>query len=284
MPELPEAETIARTLSPMVAGRRITQVEVLLPRVVHPLSLPLAALCGRRIAKTGRRGKLVLLMLEAEKDMEHTAAPCTEQPDMLAVHLRMTGRLFVYPAGQSAGKHTRAIFTLDDGHKLFFDDARTFGLLFLGTEALRQRWPFWRTLGAEPLLLQGSALYTAVHARRAAIKAVLLDQKVLAGVGNIYADESLFRASIDPRRPAASLSQQECRTLLACLHEVLQESIAQCGSSIRDYRDAHGDAGAFQNSFHVYGRGGQPCHSCGCVLERCTVAGRGTVFCPHCQH
>ena len=281
MPELPEVETIARTLRPMVVGRRVTAARVLLPRVVHTLSLPLANLCGRRIADVTRRGKLVLLVLEPELD---GASAATEQPDILAVHLRMTGRLFVYPTGQAAGKHTRVMLDFDDGHSLFFDDARTFGLLFLGTATLRQRWNFWRTLGAEPLQMQGTALYDAVQGRRAAIKAVLLDQKVLAGVGNIYADEALFRAGIDPRRPASSLRQAEGCTLLACVQAVLRESIAQCGSSIRDYRDAHGDAGAFQNFFHVYGRAGQPCHGCATTLERCTVAGRGTVFCAHCQH
>ena len=280
MPELPEVETIARTLRPLVVGRRVTAAHVLLPRVVHELSLPLASLCGRRIADVTRRGKLVLLVLEPERS---GAGAATDQPDMLAVHLRMTGRLFVYPTGQTAGKHTRVMLGLDDGHSLFFDDARTFGLLFLSTAALRQRWNFWRTLGAESLLMQGTALYDAVQGRRAAIKAVLLDQKVLAGVGNIYADEALFRAGIDPRRPASSLSQAEGCTLLACVQAVLRESIAQCGSSIRDYRDAHGDAGAFQNFFHVYGRAGQACHVCAATLERCTVAGRGTVFCAHCQ-
>ena len=149
--------------------------------------------------------------------------------------------------------------------------------------ALLERWDFWCSLGPEPLDMGPGELGPRLRGGRA-IKAALLDQTVLAGIGNIYADESLFRAGIDPRRPAGELSEAEADRLRRAVQEVLRESIAQCGSSIRDYRDANGNVGAFQNTFFVYGRGGQACRRCGSTLEKSRIAGRATVSCPRCQH
>lgn len=281
MPELPEVETVVRTLRPQVLDCRIEHVEVLRERSLHPLGLPVARLAGTRIRAARRRGKLALLDLEAP-----VAPAVTPVPSVLAVHLRMTGRFMVHPEGTAPLKHTRLIFHLqrpDSGRaQLFFDDVRSFGLVFAATPELLERWDFWRSLGPEPLEMDPGALAPRLHGRRA-IKAALLDQTVLAGIGNIYADEGLFRAGIDPRRPAASLSAAEADRLRIALQEVLRESIAQCGSSIRDYRDANGNVGAFQNTFHVYGRGGQTCRRCGQALEKCRITGRATVFCPQCQ-
>ncbi len=292
MPELPEVETIARTLRPLIAGRVIIGAQLLLPRSLHPLSLPLRRLVGRRVADVTRRGKLALINLVPQgcpplpAGARWPAQSLTEdaaQPAVLAVHLRMTGRLFVYPPTEPLGKHTRVVLKLDDGNRLFFDDARTFGLMLLATPQILARWPFWNTLGPEPLELSPAEFTARIRARAGRLKAVLLDQTTLAGIGNIYADEACFRAGADPRRPACSLSPACCARLLACIQEVLRESIAQCGSSIKDYRTARGDAGAFQNYFRVYGRAGQPCHSCGTALAQAKVAGRTTVFCPRCQ-
>ena len=280
MPELPEVETVARTLAPHVQACRIEDSSLLRPGSLHELSLPLSRLHGRSIVGVGRRGKLLLLHLE----------PATGQPEeaaCLVVHLRMTGRLMTWPATTEPGRHTRCLWELrtPEGtcRRLFFDDVRAFGVLLVANAAILQQWDFWRELGPEPLGLAVEDFAALLAGRGGAIKAALLDQKVLAGIGNIYADESLFRAGLDPRRKAGSLSAAEAARLLHALQDVLQLSIAQCGSSIRDYRDANGDVGAFQNSFAVYGRAGQTCQQCGQTLEKIRVAGRGTVICPHCQ-
>lgn len=282
MPELPEVETVVRTLAPHVQGSRIIGAEVLRASAVHPLSLPLDSLPGLGITGVRRRGKLILLDLAPAAE----AAMAGSLPSILAVHLRMTGRLLPRPAGAAPGPYTRWLLDLQqpDGtpRRLFFDDTRAFGTVFAATPDLLMQWEFWRSLGPEPLELKPAAFGRQLSGRRA-IKAALLDQKVVAGVGNIYADEALHRAGIDPRRPVAELGPAERRRLLAALKDVLALAIDQCGSSIRDYRDADGNAGAFQNSFAVYGRAGEPCRTCGKPLSGCRVAGRATVFCPRCQ-
>lgn len=308
MPELPEVETVARTLRPLVMDCRITAAELLRASSLHPLSLPLQSLVGQRIADVGRRGKLLLLNVAAETGTyvwpdatakiadpaagQASSEPFTPQrllvaPFCLAIHLRMTGRLMVYPPDTPAGPHTRCIFDLQaaDGsaRRLFFDDTRAFGLVLAATPDILAAWNFWRELGPEPLELGEQEFKACLADRCAALKAVLLDQKAIAGIGNIYADESLFDAGLDPRRKASGLNPAERRRLLASLKKVLRDSIAQCGSSIRDYRDANGDVGAFQNCFAVYSRGGQPCKRCGRPLQKLRVAGRATVYCPHCQ-
>ena len=248
MPELPEVETVARTLEPLVAKRVITGVTLLNPGSLDGPE-PLAAVIGRCIAGTGRRGKLVLIRFVPQSESSIAG---------LAVHLRMTGRLFVHAAGEVPGPHTRAVFELSDGNRLFFDDTRKFGCLRVISPRSLASWPFWNTLGPEPLEIGAEEFAALFAGRRTAIKALLLDQTVIAGIGNIYADESLFRAGIAPQSPASGISPEQLRKLHAALVEVLEESIAACGSSIRDYRTARGDAGAFQNAFRVYGRGGKP--------------------------
>ena len=322
MPELPEVETIARTLRPHVQGCVITNAQVLRATSQHPLSLPLEHLRGCRITEVGRRGKLLLLTLDAAQAENVAVQGCKDL--RLAVHLRMTGRLMTYAPETAPGPHTRCVFDLDipvsqvgahkdsegarvghdpiasgqnaqdqakdlapdvhDGpRRLFFDDVRAFGLVLAGTPDIFDRWPFWSELGPEPLGLTPKNFAKSLSGRKSAIKAVLLDQKILAGVGNIYADESLFAAGIDPRRKAAELTRDQMDRLLKALQDVLLLSISQCGSSIRDYKDANGNAGAFQNTFAVYGRGGQSCKTCGRPLEKARVAGRGTVYCSQCQ-
>lgn len=282
MPELPEVETVVRTLAPHVEGSRVIGAEVLRASAVHPLSLPLDSLAGLAITGVRRRGKLILLDLAPPA----AAGKSGSLPGVLAAHLRMTGRLLPRPARTAPGPYTRWLLDLEkpDGtpQRLFFDDTRAFGTVFAATPELLQRWEFWRSLGPEPLELKPAAFDRQLSGRRA-IKAALLDQRVVAGIGNIYADEALHRAGIDPRRPVADLGSVERRKLLAALKDVLALAIEQCGSSIRDYRDADGNAGAFQNSFAVYGRAGKPCRGCGKPLSGCRVAGRATVFCPRCQ-
>lgn len=298
MPELPEVETIARTLAPQVEGRRITACRLLNPGTWQG-DTPFEALAGQRLGTPGRRGKLLILPFVGENGEElfpvrHCAASGEPAPSALlrhgpdallglGVHLKMTGRMFVYPQEVEAGPHTRAVFALDGGLQLFFDDARKFGYVKALTPAALADWPFWTRLGPEPLEIGATDFAARFAGRSAAIKALLLDQTVVAGCGNIYADESLFRAGIHPEARGSALSPAKLRRLHAALCEVLNESIDACGSSIKDYRTARGDAGAFQNAFRVYGRGGQKCFACGAELRSCRVAGRTTVFCPRCQ-
>ena len=282
MPELPEVETIARTLTPLIEGRQVCGVRVLLSRSVEAQSLPLEQLLGRRITHAGRRGKLACLHLAPLDGSRHAAV----EASFLGVHLKMTGRLFVYGPEEQPGAHTRVILDLDGpkgAEQLFFDDARTFGYVRLVSPATLPQWPFWNSLGPEPLETPIGELRRRAAAKRGRIKAVLLNQTVVAGIGNIYADEALFRAGIDPRCPAHTLSAARLDALFTHVREVLLESIEQCGSSIRDYRTARGDAGAFQNTFRVYGRSGEKCLVCGKALYTLKVAGRTTVLCPHCQ-
>lgn len=281
MPELPEVETIARTLAPQVLDRVISAARVLLPKTLeagHALVPELFP--GARIHAVRRRGKLLLMDLAASGGEKAT--------HIMAFHLKMTGRLFVHPADAAPLKHTRMVFDLAGTAaaapaRLFFDDARTFGYCRLMRPEDLSQWSFWAKLGPEPLTLEPEVFAAALAGKRGAVKALLLDQTVVAGIGNIYADEACFRAGVNPSAPAMSLSGKQKTLLLDSVKAVLRESIEECGSSIRDYRDANGDAGAFQNLFRVYGRAGQACLACGAALEKCVVAGRTTVFCPRCQ-
>ncbi len=280
MPELPEVETIARTLAPQVQDKYILRCNVLSPKAMQAGAELLPALAGAKIAGVRRRAKLLLLDL---------AAP--SQPLLAGFHLKMTGKLFVHPAGTEPHKHSKLIFELGSAPAgeadslMFFDDMRTFGYCRLMRPEGVKDWPFWNKLGIEPLLSTPEEIALALQNRasKTRIKAALLDQERVVGIGNIYADEALFRAGIRPDAPLKDISFARLVNLGRNLQEILQEAIAACGSSIRDYRDAQGNAGAFQNNFRVYGRGGQPCKTCRATLSSARVAGRGTVFCEHCQ-
>ena len=313
MPELPEVETIVRTLSAQVLGKRISAVTVLHGKSLQYGGERLSELTGARFIRLFRRAKLAMAEL---------LLPDGNTTVFLAFHLKMTGRFFVHPPGSEPLKHTRIIFDLEPegdvspdassssfihtspetpphpgargkkpakkaaprgGGRLFFDDMRTFGYCRLMAPEELSCWSFWQSLGPEPLETPDVTLAQRFAGSKAAIKAVLLDQAVVAGVGNIYADESLFRAGILPMARASSLAPERLEALAGHLKDVLRQSIDECGSSIRDYRDAQGNAGAFQNNFAVYGRKGETCRLCGSPLEATRVAGRGTVYCPKCQ-
>lgn len=273
MPELPEVETIARTLAPEVVEREILSVHALDPSALQPSPASFATLAaGRRITSVRRRGKLLLLDLDDQ--------------GIIAVHLRMTGRVVALGPDREPGLLSpgpRALLALSGGVRLCFSDVRRFGSMHAFAPGGIDAWPFYASLGPEPLLMTATEFRARLGQGRARIKALLLDQHVLAGVGNIYADESLFRAGIRPDTPAATVSPGRRDALFAAIQAVLTQAIAENGSSIRDYRDAHGDAGAFQNHFRAYGRGGQPCLACGAIMQTMRVAGRGSTFCPQCQ-
>ncbi len=279
MPELPEVETVVRTLRPHAAGRRVLSLDLRDSGCLEKTSLPLERARGAVISAVERRGKFIDMHLES-----------ADGPALrLVVHLRMTGRLTAWEGGSVPGpnvaRYLRLALQLEGGEgpcRLVFSDVRRFGRVFLGTDEGLAAWPSWKKLGPEPLELSEAAFCAAVRGRRA-IKSVLLDQTVLAGIGNIYADESLHAAGIRPDTGAGALSEaRKCR-LLAEIKRLLLLSIQECGSSIRDYQDADGNVGAFQNHFHVYGRGGEACPDCGAKLRRGVLSGRGTVWCPRCQ-
>ena len=275
MPELPEVETIARTLAPQIEGVCIAGLTVLRAKSLHAEKSHTAALAGALIHRVHRRAKLLLIDL--------TPLPEHGPTLILAFHLKMTGRFFVHAPNAPPNKHTRLIFELTTGRRLFFDDMRTFGYCRILRPKELARWDFWASLGPEPLDTPPKILAERLGARNATIKAALLDQRVLAGAGNIYADESLFRAGISPSARASSIPARRRTALARALQDVLRQSIEECGSSIRNYRDADGNAGAFQNRFAVYGKKGLPCPRCGHSLQSARIAGRGTVFCAHCQ-
>ncbi|MBU1248339.1 MAG: bifunctional DNA-formamidopyrimidine glycosylase/DNA-(apurinic or apyrimidinic site) lyase [Proteobacteria bacterium] len=269
MPELPEVEVIARGLNSSVTGRRIDRVEALWPTSIRGSAERfLDLVTGCTIDSVSRRAKLLLLELAPQRT--------------LAVHLKMTGRM-VHHEAPTPAKHDRIRFFLDDGSILTFADMRRFGYLAVFLPGELELWDFYNDLGPEPLEMTVEAFIARFQDSKARIKALLLDQRIVAGVGNIYADESLFLAGIKPQSVAKDIEKARLAALFARLQEVLRRSIQENGSSIRNYRDSGGNAGAFQNLFQVYGRGGEPCLHCGQLLDKIKVSGRSTVFCSVCQ-
>ncbi|GAU08375.1 bifunctional DNA-formamidopyrimidine glycosylase/DNA-(apurinic or apyrimidinic site) lyase [Desulfoplanes formicivorans] len=271
MPELPEVETIARGLGTLLRGRTIVGVEIRYPEIVlgGDGSSWEQRLATRTIQEVGRRGKLLVCTLSGGL--------------FLVFHLKMTGRVWVVPLSYRVCMHDHLVIHLQGGERVVFNDQRKFGYAGLFTADELAAWPFYRDLGPEPLTLTPPVFRKILASTRARIKAVLLDQKRIAGIGNIYADESLFRAGIHPCSQACALSVSRADALLDGLKEVLAEAIKAGGSSIRDYRNAHGDRGLFQVNLSVYGRGGLACNRCHAPLEVIRVAGRTSTFCPHCQ-
>jgi formamidopyrimidine-DNA glycosylase len=284
VPELPEVETIRSQLEPELRGRRIESLEVLDERWSRPLAPAVleAAVSGRPIEALGRRGKYLLMRLDRD--------------ETLVMHLRMTGNLLLVDDGDARPgdrrlyrppgeeRHLRARFRLDDGRELWFTDARRFGEGFLlGAEALEER--FSGRLGVEPLSdeFTPEALAAVAAGRTAPLKSFLLDQSAVAGVGNIYADEALFRARLHPLSPAGSMRPEHHVALHEAIVETLEAGIAGGGASIDDYRDARGERGAVQDEFLVHTREGLPCVACGEPVRRIVVGGRSTYYCPRCQ-
>ncbi len=269
MPELPEVETIARGLANAVDGKTIDSVTVLLPRVVSPEPKRFVAdLTGDRIAAVGRRGKFVVFSLASGRQ--------------LVVHLRMTGRLIVQRAGATIPEpYTNVLLQFTDGTRLCFADVRTFGRMRLvGPEE-----PWAAEVGLEPLSGEFSLerFSGLLAGRTTPVKVFLLDQRRVAGIGNIYACEALWEARIRPTRPAGTLSMQARRRLHHSIRDVLRRAIEMRGTSVDDYVDAEGLRGGFQNVLSVYGRHGKECPRCARPIVRTVVAQRGTWWCRDCQ-
>lgn len=285
MPELPEVETICRGLAGHLVGRRLVEVTVRRHDLRQPIPADFAAkLAGRVVREISRRAKYLLMFLD--------------DGTVVVGHLGMSGRLFVQkPPLPADGAHDHVVFHLsapvagksksDPGLRVVYNDPRRFGLLVLGVEKSLTKHPLLSDLGPEPLSPKFTGLVLAknVAGRRSAIKAALLDQAVVAGLGNIYVSEALFRARISPERPAGSLTGPECARLVKAIRSVLEDALAAGGSTLRDYVQADGEVGSFQNLFSVYDREGEPCPRRGCrgTIRRVVQAARATYFCPRCQ-
>ena len=274
MPELPEVETYVRELEPLLRGRRITRAAVTWPRTIAAPTATMFVdqIADQRFSDFSRRGKYMLLGLESG--------------DTLIVHLRMTGKLLVMAGDAPVDKHTHVVLDLDNGQRVHYNDTRKFGRMWLVTNPET----VLRKLGPEPLseAFSPAQLGAALAGRSAAVKALLLNQEIIAGVGNIYADEALFAAGIAPLRAGGDLSEAEVTALHNAVRRVLAAGIAARGSSLggsslQNYLRPSGEQGGFQEQHQVFRRTGEPCRTCGQPIERIIVAQRSTHYCPHCQ-
>jgi len=274
VPELPEVETIRTRLAPLLEGRRLEHVRIDDPRLTRPHEPAEVAsrLQGERVRTVDRRGKYLVVRFDSGR--------------ALLVHLRMTGALLHGPNGRPAeDSHRRAVLTLDNGSDVTYRDVRRFGT-WLVLEADDLDAYLDARVGEEPLGpdFTAEALARRLAGRRAALKAALLDQRTIAGMGNIYADEALWRARLDPRRAAGTVNREEARRLHRAVREALLLGVERQGASLRDYRTPSGQQGEMQLEFQVYGREGEPCLRCCTLIAKTRIAGRGTSFCPECQH
>lgn len=273
MPELPEIETVCRTLAPHLCGRRLETVTIYHPDAVkYPCPEAfISGVAGHTVSSLGRRGKYLLISLE------HGAT--------LIAHLRMTGRLLCTPAAYERKPHTHLVFALDNGQELRFSDTRRFGGFWLLASGEEDRVSGMHKLGVEPLAPAFCADYLCdkLGKRRSAIKCGILDQQVLAGLGNIYADEALFAAGIHPARLCNSLTAAEWRALARVIPPVLEAAIVNNGTTFSDYLDGEGREGRNMPFLQAYGRAGHSCRRCGATMEKTRIGGRGTCFCPACQ-
>ena len=267
MPELPEVETTVRGLERVLLGRRIAHVEARRPDLRRALPLDLGQrLTGARVTELGRRAKYGVIG--------------TDRADSLVFHLGMSGHWRVDPT--VIDKHDHFIIETDEGRRVALNDARRFGSLDLVRTDELVDWPAFAALGPEPFDVAAEELKARLAGRAAPIKLLLLDQRIIAGLGNIYVCEALFRAGIHPKRAGGSVSLERLRRLVPAIHDVLSEAIAAGGSTLRDFASPDGELGYFSKSFAVYDREGQPCAGGGTV-RRIVQGGRSTFYCPHCQ-
>jgi formamidopyrimidine-DNA glycosylase len=282
MPELPEVETLVRGLRQTIVGRRILSVRLGKTDFIDDPGALEQHRPGRRIDAVERYGKFMLLRLsEAFGSGVNLPGNGDAAAAALLVHLGMTGRLAPFAAAQPCAKHTHVVLLLDDGRELRYTDPRRFGrVAYLAAAPLAKELT---TFGADPLEVSAADFAARIRQRRARIKALLLDQSVLRGVGNIYADESLWRAKIHPARLGALIRSEQVETLRKALQDVLRKAITLRGSSISDFLDANGEPGEYQRHHRAYGREGKRCYRCGTLIRRMIVAGRSSYFCPKCQ-
>jgi len=271
MPELPEVETIVRCLRRHIVGLEVAAVRVpFRPVVRNRRAAFLNGFVGRRVLGLRRRGKMIILDFSGGLTM--------------IVHLKMTGQLLFGPARAPRDRHTHLVLAFrGSGMELRYHDVRKFGFIRGTMTSDAERAPELRGLGPEPLTMDLPAFLHRLKGRRGRLKSLLLNQKVIAGLGNIYADEVLFESRLDPRAEVTRLGPRRLQRLWSSIQHVLNEAIAYKGTTVRDFRDGEGLEGLFQNRLKVYGREGVPCPRCGTAIKRIRVSGRGTHFCPRCQ-
>lgn len=270
MPELPEVESVRRTLAPNLVGRVVAQVRIGLAKLARPTPKALSrGIRGKKVQNIRRHGKLLILELA--------------QGGFWTIHLGMTGQLIMANERPRADHIHITVSFVDQGPRLYYRDLRQFGgMTYCPDEAALDSGPLVN-MGPDALGLAKDAFIAGLAGRRAPLKSLLLDQRVLAGVGNIYADEALHRAGLHPTSKPAELSAKQLAVLHRHLQETLHEALARGGSSVRNFVDAEGRPGTFQHAHRVYRRTGLPCPACGSPVQRIVVAGRSTHFCPHCQ-
>jgi formamidopyrimidine-DNA glycosylase len=276
MPELPEVETVVRGLARVLTGKRLERLHLARPDLRDAIPPGLAAqIAGKRIERFSRRAKYILM---------HFAGG-----GVVIAHLGMSGRLIIVPPDGALAreKHDHAVFHFDDGTELRLNDARRFGALDYAEESSLAEHPRFRHLGPEPLSneFNGPSLAESLHGKKTSIKAALLDQRVVAGIGNIYACEALYGARLSPRRLAKTVQGERAERLAAAIHDVLTRAVTAGGSSLRNYVQTSGELGYFQHHWAVYGKEGQPCPGCDCktVIRRIVQGGRSTFYCANRQ-
>ncbi len=279
MPELPEVETVRRGLLPAMAGKRIAAVEARRADLRIPLPLDLSArAAGRRVERIDRRAKYLQIVLDSG--------------DVVVVHLGMSGRLFIEQGPvRPPAAHDHVTFTMDDGTRVTLNDPRRFGLLILERQSALPAHRLFKAIGPEPLgaAFDGAVLAAALKGKKTPLKAALLDQRLVAGLGNIYVCEALFGAGLSPRRLAGTVRAGKAAVLVGAIKGVLEKAIAVGGSSLRDYIQPSGELGYFQHQWAVYDKAGKPCPGCTCDvartggIRRIVQAGRSTFFCPRKQ-
>lgn len=275
MPELPEVETVVKGLDPLIRNKKVTEVEIREKNMIAYPKNNIKAfkkdLLGAKIEKVKRRGKYIIIELNNYKN--------------LVIHLRMTGKLLVKEVKDFRDKHTHVIFSLDDGQEIRFNNIRKFGRVYLIDRDQPEQAGGLATLGPEPLSdnLSLEDFKELFKNRRALMKSLLLNQKFIAGIGNIYADEILFRAAILPDRTADQLSESEKEAIYYNMREILQKGIIYGGTSFSDYVNAFGEKGSFQEELRVHQREEKKCYQCGTKIKKIKISGRSTYFCPQCQ-
>ena len=276
MPELPEVETVKGGMEKAMLGKRLASIDVYRRDLRFPLPDDFeAALEGQRVTALSRRGKYALLF--------------TDNGKCMVLHLGMSGRILIHGPEfpYSPAKHDHIVFTMEDGMRLVFHDPRRFGMIYLYEESDWERKPPFDKMGPEPLgnHFSGEALYERLKSRKTPMKNALLDQQIVAGLGNIYVCEALYEARIHPQRPAKDVSAAECETLALVIRSVLERAIEAGGSTLRDYKKTDGSLGYFQYNFSVYDRAGEPCPDCSCEegVQRIVQSGRSSFYCTKCQ-
>lgn len=266
---MPEVEQVRKSLAPYIKGKKIKQVDVMLPRLIQSMSVNrfTKAVTGQKINQISRRGKYLVLHLDK---------------GFIVVHLRMTGALLTVDK-KMIPDYAKVHFVLDGDRDMWFTDIRAFGTIYFVEDPLEIKG--YATLGPEPLSKELSVKYLQPYIEKAKkpVKTFILDQTIIAGLGNIYADECLFLAGVAPLRLACTLTKAEINKLIKSINKVIEQGIKNHGTTFRDYKDGEGNKGNNQNYLNVYSRGGKPCKKCGKILCKIKIGGRGTVYCEHCQ-